>query len=93
MTAFREQGAPLCRDRRGRLSLGPVVHGDVRSVNVPLSCPSGTEAVGFWHTHPPEAPQPSRQDLREAQRLGLEYVCVATEDRPPLCVRVRRQKG
>jgi len=76
-----EEGSPICAFG-DELLLGRRVRGrDQHHVAIPLSgCPPGSRAVGFWHTHPEGSPNPSRKDVSEALRLGLDVVCVTVPE-------------
>ena len=71
-----EVGAMLCRGSDGRTVMGPRARGSHDHVNVPYQCPSGSEPVGVWHTHPHGIAEPSADDIRAARHFGLKRLCV-----------------
>ncbi len=76
-----ERGFPIC-DVNGKLVPGPEVVGrDNRSVDIPLLCPLGGRPVGTHHTHPGGSTRPSKQDLSEAGRLGLDFICITVPEK------------
>lgn len=86
-----EIGGTMCRDRRGRLRLGPLASGEHDHVRIDISCPQGGKPVGIWHTHPQGVAQPLSQDLIEAARLGLDFLCITVPDtNQSKCFRVKR---
>lgn len=87
-----EEGFPICQ-AGDQLLAGRRVRGrDHDHVAIPLTgCPPASRAVGFWHTHPDGSPNPSRKDLSEALRLGLDVVCVTVPEKGiTRCVSLRR---
>ena len=59
------------------------------SVNLHISCPRG-KAIGIHHTHPGGEPEPSAQDIAEAKRFSLDWLCVTVpETRVTKCYPVK----
>jgi SWI/SNF-related matrix-associated actin-dependent regulator 1 of chromatin subfamily A len=84
----REVGHALCRTADGRTVHGPESRGDHDHVDIPLSCPPGSQVYGTFHTHPDGKPAPSDADEREGCRLGLKLLCVS-DGRVTRCTRPR----
>lgn len=74
-----EVGSMVCRAPDGQLVRGPLGVGTATSVQFPETCPAGTTVEGSFHTHPREGGGsilPSRQDIREAKRVGMPNLCI-----------------
>lgn len=82
-----EKGFALCRTRAGRILPGPEAEGGPSNVRIPLACPPNSNIIGVFHTHPSGLAEPSEQDLSEARRTGLKWLCIGTE-RETRCHRV-----
>lgn len=77
-----EVGAMLCRMTDGRLTRGPIGVGTATGVQFPDTCPPNTKVAGSFHTHPKSGGGsilPSAQDMREAKRVGMPYLCIINE--------------
>ena len=76
-----EEAFTLCQLRdmllKGREARGP----DKWSVNLHVGCPSGGKPIGLFHTHPGGEPEPSAQDIFEAKRLGMHFLCVSVPEK------------
>jgi len=71
----REKACLICL-RGNELLLGECNIGDRFSVRLRIRCPEGSIPIGVWHTHPGGDSIPSSQDIKEARRVGLKFVCV-----------------
>lgn len=90
-----EFGAMLCRLADGRLTRGPIGVGNATSVQFPDTCPPGSKLVGSFHSHPKSgggSPLPSRQDMREAGRIGMPSLCIVTSEKTS-CYRTQGVKA
>lgn len=76
-----EEGYPICASGDQLLAGARVRGRDHDHVSIPLRCPPGSRAVGFWHTHPDGKPVPSKQDVSEAVRLGMDLICVTVPEK------------
>lgn len=86
-----EFGFALCRTRDGKLVRGPVAEGTPMNVTIPMNCPSGSNLVGFFHTHPKGVALPSAMDEAAQARLGVKTQCIMVpETREIACFRRRR---
>ncbi len=85
-----ETGWAVCQGPHGQLTSGPVASGTRHNVVIPMSCPPGYRPIGADHIHPPGYPNPSAQDIAEAQRLSLEFVCATSPDGKRVCVNTKR---
>ena len=75
-----EVGRAICA-LNGTFVSGPLAsQGDPNNVKVPLICPPGGRLVGLDHTHPGGGLAPSRQDMAEARRLRLDFMCVTVPE-------------
>ena len=86
-----EIGAMLCRLPTGALTRGPIGVGTATGVQFPDNCPSGSQIVGSFHTHPKEGGGsilPSTQDMREAKRIKMPNLCI-TNNIKTACYKVR----
>ncbi len=71
-----EIGASICQRPNGSFVFGPFAEGDPMSVQVPLSCPQGSEWYGIFHTHPAGVPIPSPTDIRSGLKTGAKVLCI-----------------
>lgn len=63
---------------------------DPWSVSLRVSCPYGGKPIGIHHTHPGGEPVPSSQDISEARRLGLDFLCIgASKKSTTRCYSIR----
>lgn len=81
-----EHGAFLVREPDGRLRLVRWSGGYSRSISYSGRFPAGALAV--IHTHPPNTPEPSPHDRREATRIGMPILVLT-----PLAVTVAWPDG
>jgi proteasome lid subunit RPN8/RPN11 len=80
LPANNEVGAMLCRRRDGSTVMGPRAQGTHDRVDVPYSCPPGSDPYGVWHTHPHGIAEPSPDDIRAATAFGLRRLCVTVPE-------------
>ena len=85
-----EIGFTLCRARNGKLVRGPMASGTPMNVDIPLKCPSDSQMVGLFHTHPGGVPYPSDIDLKSAARVGVSNLCIDA-DGTLNCFRLRKR--
>ena len=71
-----EVGASICRFPSGDITFGPWSTGTPTSVNVKLSCPTGSKFHGIYHPHPGGEPVPSTTDLKSGVKAGARYLCI-----------------
>ena len=74
----------LCRLQDGRLTRGAIGVGTPTSVQFSDVCPPGSKVVGSWHSHPSSGGGsilPSTQDIREAERIKMPYLCILNEQK------------
>lgn len=82
-----EFGFSLFVTPNGVLTRGPVGVGDATSVQFPdtcATCPPGSKLVATIHSHPKEGGGsilPSAQDIREAGRLKMPYLCIINNEK------------
>ena len=50
-------------------------------VSLNVSCPSGGQPIGIFHTHPGGRPEPSNLDVSEGKRFGLDWLCITVPER------------
>lgn len=91
MIPRNEVGRTICRTQEGRLTGGPLVMGDPRSVRIPIMCPVGARFEGLFHTHPGGAVTPSRTDVNSARKFGAKVLCI-TNDTQTRCFTIRGRK-
>ena len=72
-----ERAAFLVRGPDGRLTTVAWKAGDRAEASYTGRVPP--QCVAVIHTHPPEAPQPSKQDVAEARRIGLPIVVITAQ--------------
>lgn len=80
---------PRSGDRRGRFHFWPDRRAEQDEIN--RFYDQGLEFVGDWHTHPEDAPQPSRKDIDSVDNILRESVhslpgilmCIVGRDDPP----------
>ena len=72
-----ERAAFLVRGPDGRLTIVPWPPGDRAEASYVGRIPQRCLAV--IHTHPAASPQPSKQDVSEAQRIGLPIVVITPQ--------------
>lgn len=88
MTDGLEHGYVICRTDDGDLLRGRETTGDRYNVDIDMHCPAG-RPVGIFHTHPGGVPVPSTVDISEAQRWGVEKLCIGVPETGDLqCHRV-----
>ncbi len=89
-TRANEIGFTMCRvPGTGELTHGPLAEGTPNSVNIPVSCPPGTNFEGLFHTHPGGTAFPSPTDIRSAKQVKADYLCIDA-DGLTNCFKVRR---
>jgi len=76
----KEEAFTLCQLRDMILKGSQATGNDKYSVNLRVSCPQG-KPIGIHHTHPGGEPEPSDQDIREAHRLGIPFMCITVPER------------
>jgi len=72
-----ERAAFLVRRLDGRLTIVAWPPGDHADASYTGRIPPGCVAV--IHTHPAASPQPSKQDMAEAQRIGVPIVVITPQ--------------
>jgi proteasome lid subunit RPN8/RPN11 len=72
-----ERAAFLVRSNDGRLRAIPWQPGD--AIEASHKGPVPARCIAIMHTHPIAAPQPSRRDVAEAQRIRLPIVVITPD--------------
>lgn len=82
-----EVGNTICLLPSGDLTRGPMVMGTPNRVQIPITCPQGSEFFGLFHTHPGGRAEPSPMDLKSAEQYGAKVSCI-TNDSTTRCFKV-----
>ena len=74
-----ETGFSLCRTRQGALVNGPEATGTPNRVEIPVSCPAGSQFTGLFHTHPSGVALPSATDIASARKVNAKVLCISSD--------------
>jgi len=90
MPADYETAFTICK-RNNEIVRGNGGAGGRFAVTLDIGCPDGYHPIGLWHSHPGGTTEPSKADIEEMKKLGLENLCISVPQTGELrCTRVKR---